>query len=256
MPTCRSLLLAVPTTGQTMKSATAITIASTVKVLQAAGIDVDLHNIDSAEIVTARDMFANMVLHSDKWEALLFIDSDMGFDPRLVLRMVELNTGVAAAAYPRRTFNLDQFMDSVRQHGDRRKAIAEASDFTLKLGWNDETSARLQIVNGFCALAAVGMGCALIAKSALQAMIDAKVVEPRLDLHMESGQTCWSFFDNLIADGTRLGEDYSFCHRWTSQMGRELWVCVDEDVRHIGSYDYTARFSDLLTIEPAPPVKF
>jgi hypothetical protein len=79
MAEIRTLLIALPTVGHFMKSQTAIAVANTVKVLQQRGINAELHNIDSAEIVTARDMFANMVLHSSRWDAMLFIDADMGF---------------------------------------------------------------------------------------------------------------------------------------------------------------------------------
>jgi hypothetical protein len=240
----RRLLIALPTVSRSMKSATAIAVTETAMALQRQSISVGLHNIDSAEIVTARDMFANMLLHSTNGDALLFVDSDMGFSADLIVKMIGRDAEIVAAACPRRTLNLAHFVTGVRKHGNFAKAKAEASDFTVVTDWEDE-DAPLHVNDGFANAAAVGMAIALISRDALQAMVDAKVVAPRLDLNSKGGKTCYSFFANVENKGRRLGEDYSFCYRWTKLMGRSLDVCVDEQVTHVGDFNYTARFSDL-----------
>jgi hypothetical protein len=242
----QSIFIALPTVSRSMKSQTAIAVARTVQALQQRGINADLHNIDSAEIVTARDMFANILLHSPGWDSMLFVDSDMGFDPNLVLKLVDRDTEVAAAACPRRRLDLERMITAAQEHGDIWKARAQASQFTVNFDWESEQGQPSGVHNGFATAAAVGMAIVLITKTALQAMIDAKAVEARLDLKASGGATCWSFFGHLEHNGHRLGEDYSFCYRWTKAMGRELWVCLDEDVTHVGDFEYTARFSDLL----------
>ena len=240
-----NILLAIPSTGQTVKSATAVTLAGIAKTLTQRGVNVDFHNIDAAEVVTARDMFANMVLHSDGWDALLFVDSDMRFDAELVVRILVLGEDVVGTAYTRRQLDLDALVAAVKAGETTERAVARASDFVFKPSWRDGP-VQLDMRDGFVPGAGFGMGCALIAKRALVAMIDAKVVRPRLDLHAGNGGTCWSFFEPLEHEGTRLGEDYSFCHRWTEQMGRKLWVCVDQALGHVGGYEYSARYLDTL----------
>ena len=247
MPDPRHVLIALPTTSQIMKSATAVTVAHACLELQRHGANVDLHNIDSAEIVTARDMFANMVVYSEQLTHLLFIDSDMNFRPQLISRMMDQNVDVAAAAYTRRGIDLATFVRRASQTGNLDEAAAHASIFTFKPTWNDDES-NLKIVNGFCSSAAVGMGCALISRQALLSMIEAKVVHPRLDLSAGEGRPCYSFFEPLELEGVRMGEDYSFSYRWTVQMQRQLWVCIDEPVGHIGGYEYRAKYSDRLAV--------
>ena len=242
----RSLLIAVPTTSQSMLAATALSIAGVTKVLTSAGVDVGLHNIDSAEIVTARDMFANMVLHSPAWDALLFIDSDMAFPPRLIERMIALDEPVVAAAYPRRSLDLEIFASGIRQHGDTKRSLAEASSFTLKLAWDSLHPGPIDLRDGFCEAAAVGMGCALISRKAFEKMVATEVVRPRLDLYASGGATCYSFFDNLELAGERLGEDYSFCYRWTHILKQKLWICTDEQISHVGQFEFNASFIDTL----------
>ena len=228
-----------------MKSGTAITLAGVVKLLTQRGLDVDLHNIDAAEIVTARDMFANMILFSDKWDGLFFLDSDMRFEPTLVGRMLDTGADVVGTAYTRRALDLEGVIRGVGEGMPLDRALARASEFNFKAAWEDGP-VELKVENGFVAGAAFGMGCAIITKRALTDMIDEKVVRPRLDLSAGPGTTCWSWFEPLEHEGTRLGEDYSFCYRWNRQMGRELLVCIDERLGHIGGYEYGARYLDLL----------
>ena len=244
MPNCRNILIGLPTMGGSMKTGTTLAIVDTIQALKSRGISTEIHNVDSAEIVTARDMLANMVLHSDLWDGLLFIDSDMGFRPELILKLLDANSEVAAAACPRRQLNLDRFAAGVREHGNVTKAIAQASDFTVNFDWAEEPQ-QIELYNGLAKAAGVGMAIALISKSALTALVQAKLVDRRRDLSSGTGQPCYGFFEIISPKGARLGEDYSFCYRWTARLKRDLLVCVDEEVTHFGSYPYRARFADL-----------
>jgi hypothetical protein len=100
-------------------------------------------------------------------------------------------------------------------------------------------------------MAGAGMGCTLISRAALQAMIDGKVVEQRKDILDGAERLGWGFFDHLKVGDIPLSEDFSFCYRWTGLLGRELWVCVDEPITHLGEFPYRARYLDRM--RPAPP---
>lgn len=245
MPNCKNILIGLPTMGGSMKTGTTLSIIDAMRAMEARGVRSVIHNVDSAEIVTARDMLANMVLHSNEWDGLLFIDSDMAFSPDLILKLLDANSEVSAAACPRRQINLERFAAGAREHGNVAKAVAQASDFTVNFSWSDQAPAQVQINNGYVEAAAVGMAIALISKSALVAMVEAKVVGRRRDLNSATGAPCYSFFEIASPKGRRLGEDYSFCYLWTGKMKRRLLVCVDEEVSHIGFYAYKARFADL-----------
>jgi hypothetical protein len=245
MANYRNILIGLPTMGGSMKTGTALSIVEAVRALEARGIGTYIHNVDSAEIVTARDMIANMALHSAEWDAILFIDSDMAFRPDLIIKLVEADAEVSAAACPRRQLDLIRFAAVSREHADVEKAIAQASDFTVNFSWKEDGPMEVSVQNGFVKAAAVGMAIALIGRSALTALVRAKLVSKRRDLSSGTGEPCYSFFEIVSPRGSRLGEDYSFCYRWTNQLKRDLLVCVDEEVTHIGYYPYKARFAAL-----------
>ena len=55
------------------------------------------------------------------------------------------------------------------------------------------------------------------------------------------------FFSEITReDGTMLGEDYSFCNRWHSIDGNEIWALVDESIGHVGDMVYGAPYLNRL----------
>ena len=83
-------------------------------------------------------------------------------------------------------------------------------------------------------------------------MIDGKVVDRRKDVIDGVEQTSWGFFDCVRVGEISLSEDFSFCYRWTRLLGRDLWVCVDEPITHLGDFGYQTRYLDRL-VPIAPP---
>jgi len=246
LPKARSILIAVPTTGGVMKSKTAESLVQLMKILTARGINADVRNIDNSDVVTVRNVYANTLLKSDRWDSLLFIDSDMQFAPRAIARMIDLNGLVAGMACTTRNLDLNKFAKAVQDHGDVERAKAESSRFNVLKTWDNTKSTVLKHKDGFYTMAAVGMAVCLIRKAALEAMIAEGVVEQRVDIYDSVRTISWGFFDHLKHGEVTLLEDFSFCYRWTMKMGRPLWVCVDEEIKHIGEFAYGANYVSIL----------
>jgi hypothetical protein len=57
----------------------------------------------------------------------------------------------------------------------------------------------------------------------------------------------YDFFSEItLEDGIRLSEDYSFCKRWRSTPGNEIWAVVDEPIGHVGDMVYSAPYLNRL----------
>ena len=250
----QNILVAVPTTGGMMKAKTAESLVNLMKFLTKSGINAHLHNINNSDIVTVRNIYANMVFDSDRWDSLLFIDSDMSFTPRVISRMINLNEMVCAAACTKRQIDLDKFAQAIRDHGDKDRAQAESVYFNTLLRWDNRRDIKVKQRGGFFTMAAIGMAVCLIRRSALKLMVEQGAVERRIDVYEGITKKSWAFFDFLKYSGVTLTEDYSFCHRWTHAMEQPLWVCADEIVEHIGDFPYSANYSlalkKMLSAEP------
>lgn len=257
----KHILIAVPTMAGLMKAKTATTLVMLMRQLTRAGVTAEYLNIDSSDIVYARNLYARAVLNSKVLDGLLFVDSDMEFRPALVLRMLARDADVVGVAYPKRALNLDQFARAMAEAGAytedaKIRALADTYQYTVVPSWDAPGVGQLRVARGFAKMAAVGMGCTLISKTALQAMIEGKVVERRKDIIDGVEQVGWGFFDCLKAGDVTLSEDFSFCYRWTRLLGRDLWVCVDAPIAHLGEFPFQTRYLDRLKPvarpDPAP----
>lgn len=257
----KHILIAVPTMAGLMKAKTATTLVMLMRQLTRAGVTAEYLNIDSSDIVYARNLYARAVLNSKVLDGLLFVDSDMEFRPALVLRMLARDADVVGVAYPKRALNLDRFARAMAEAGAytedaKIRALADTYQYTVVPSWDAPGVGQLQVARGFAKMAAVGMGCTLISKTALQAMIEGKVVDRRKDIIDGVEQVGWGFFDCLKAGDVTLSEDFSFCYRWTRLLGRDLWVCVDAPIAHLGEFPFQTRYLDRLKPvaqpDPAP----
>jgi len=252
----KHILIAVPTMAGLMKTRTTTTLVLLMRQLTRAGIEAEYLNVDSSDIVYARNFFAREMLRHEELDGLLFVDSDMSFRPALVRKMMALGADVVGTAYPKRALDMNRYSRAMAAAGGfsaeaKARVLANAYNFTCVPSWTEAQPKQMQIVAGFTKMAAAGMGCTLISRAALQAMIDGKVVEQRKDIIDGDEQLSWGFFDCLKVDELTLSEDFSFCYRWTRLLGRDLWVNVDETVTHLGDFPHEARYIDRLAKMPS-----
>jgi hypothetical protein len=245
----KHILIAVPTMAGLMKAKTATALVMLMRQLTRAGVAAEYLNIDSSDIVYARNFFAREMLRLEPLDGLLFVDSDMHFRPALVRRMLNLGADVVATAYPKRTLDMSRYSRAIAAAGGsspeaKARALANTYNFTCVPSWDTPRPKQMQVVGGFAKMAAAGMGCTLISRAALQAMIDGEVVEQRKDIIDGDEQLSWAFFDCLKVGDVTLSEDFSFCYRWTRLLGRDLWVNIDETVSHLGDFSHEARYID------------
>jgi hypothetical protein len=253
----KHILIAVPTMGGLIKAKTTTTLVLLMRQLTRAGVAAEYLNIDSSDIVYARNYYAAAVLKSEVLDGLLFVDSDMQFRPLLVMKMLRLEADVVAAAYPKRSLNLDQLARALIKADSHSpaatvKALANVYQYTVVPSWESPRGVKLSLKAGFAKMAAAGMGCTLISRAALQAMIDGGAVDRRKDIINGKEELSWGFFDNLKVGDITLSEDFSFCYRWTRTLGRDLWVNVDEEITHLGDFGHRARYIDRLAIVATP----
>lgn len=245
----KSLMIAVPTTGGMMKSRTVTSLMQLGKALARARIDYQFWNVDSSDVVTARNRYANTLIASPRHDALLFVDSDMEFPPRAAMKMIALDVPVAAAAYKKKQFDLAAFARAMAEHGDEKKAISQNGAFTVLPAWDRRKREPIKLKRGFISAAAAGMGLCLITRAALQAMVDEGAVEEHKGVLEGHEYSYYGFFNHLDYHGNQLLEDYAFCYRWTGVMKRELPVLVDEDIGHVGEFVFTGSYVDTLKIK-------
>ena len=207
-------------------------------------------NVDAAEITYSRNSIANTVYNDPECTHLLFIDDDMSFDAKLVLDLLKSEKPIVGAICPKRTIDLEKFFEIAASGGSYDQARAEAATFVARF----QSNKSVQITDGWVPLEGIGMGITLIKREVLDRMVEAAAV-PDMWQNDEkpegaSGASSfrYGFFDSVYDDTlkTMLSEDLSFCKRWRSNCGGEIWGNANYEIGHIGQMIYSGKYIDRL----------
>lgn len=146
---------------------------------------------------------------------IMFIDSDIRFDPESILRMILADAGVICGLYP-------------------MKGIP------IKYVLNIIPNAR-QIGNLF-EVSTAGTGFMLIKREVIQSLMD-KMPELKykdsLNLGPQYEPNMYAFFDTMIDEnGHYLSEDWTFCKRVREVLRQPIWVDTTVKLDHMGAYNF------------------
>jgi hypothetical protein len=211
------------------------------------GISLKFYYLFNESLVQrARNYIVDEFLRSD-CSHLMFIDSDIGFNPRDILSMLALNITnpdtmeIITGPYPKKTIAWEKIQQASKQgRGDDNPFELEAysADYVFN-PVQGQTSFNLgqplEIAEG-------GTGFMLIPRGALEKYAEAypefryKPDHVRTDA-FDGSRDITAFFDCVIDPVTRryLSEDYFFCKR-AREIGIRVWMCPWINLQHVGTY--------------------
>lgn len=231
------ILIGVPAYGDFLRVNCVTALLALTQRLAAAGIEAEIAFIAVARIEVARNMLGSRMLRDPGFTHLLFVDSDVGFRPEAVLRMIQKDVPLAACVYPSRQMNLAAFAREARKTEDLLKASSKALQFPPLGEVEGDT---IQIVEGWIKVKQAPTGLMLIKREVFE-VLNGKHPELRLEdadyLGMERGLVLQCFSPYQREDGMLMGEDQSFCRRWRD-AGGEIHVLTDEVLTHAGVATY------------------
>jgi len=141
---------------------------------------------------------------------LMFVDADIGFEPRAVFRLYQSGYDLVAGAYPLK---------------------CEGPKFPV------DYSTLVDVGNGFARTHMVTTGFMCIARRVFE---DIEKARPDLRYKTYEGESRVAFFDTEIRDGEYLSEDYAFCRLWES-VGGEVYLDTTANLTHQGQKLYTGQ---------------
>ncbi len=192
------------------------------------------------EIARSRNILAARFLEEADPTHLLFVDSDIAFDPEAVGALMAAGRPLVGCVYPKRALDLDRLIAAARRLTDRDQIIASALDYVVV---PDEDEARIE--GGLCRVAGVGMGLCLIRRGVFTALAETGRVKLGPKAAATRGMV-HGFFDPIETQTEILSEDLSFCRRWRDLCGGQVWAMVDQAISHIGTMEFRARMIDAL----------
>ena len=198
--------------------------------------DVSLAMLGNDSLITrSRNTLVSNFLDMPQATHLLFVDSDISFSPEQVERMLEFGEPVVAGMYPLKVLDWQQATQM-----DRMQQEEAAMHYCGQPCTGTEREARDGFVTGYYA----GTGFMLIAREALERMVDAYVDLGYSCTHTYTAgprpkSRSYALFDCLIEPDTRtyLSEDFAFCWRWR-RLGGKVWLDTTGRLTHTGSHSF------------------
>jgi hypothetical protein len=216
-------------------------------------IQFTLGNISTSMGCYARNALASIVLNDPTHTHVLFLDSEIGFNPSLIVKMLAFGKPVVGCVVPEKKFNYQKFHNSRFSQSDPQIARFLATELSggdsavvPTTGPNGERQP--QIVDGFMRVNYASTNVLLIRRDALHRM---KEKYPELWLedsgahYRDSGLKggvlqCFESFQG--ADGVFVRDDFAFCRRWVEGCGGEIWSCIDEPVVRAGDEPFIGQY--------------
>ena len=194
---------------------------------------------------------AEFLNHKDKYDYLLFIDSDISFKSETIFKMIDADKDIIACPYPMKMFETDKMWKKIKETDmvkSEKDLLSSGYMYPIKIGKNE-----LIVDKGVMEVTHAPTGCMLIKRNVIDKLI-AK--HPELEIYQPTvingkeikKENLYNLFDTLHDPETKryFGEDFGFCQRWTD-IGGKVYVYVMDHISHIGDHEYCGRFYDMLT---------
>ena len=204
------------------------------------------HNIDymidflgnESLITRARNKSLNKFMNTD-CSHLLFIDSDIEFQPEAVMDLLLFDKDVSCCVYPKKGFNWNKFMYSIQnEQNSKEHPSSRGLDYAYNIMYNDKNEL---IKNGdFIRVNQSSTGFMMIKREIVEKLnkkhIELEIISDELS---NNDTKMYGLFCCMIKDKQYLSEDYSFCQR-VNDIGGQVWINVKHNLNHIGKYSFNS----------------
>lgn len=214
------------------------------RVCQAHGIQAQFSFIFNESLITrARNYLVDEFLRSD-FTHLMFIDSDIDFNPMDVLALLASKKPIVGGPYPKKCIAWENVFDAVRfgmVPNDQRQRLTEfAGDFVFN-AVPGTTEIRL---NELVEVLEIGTGFMMVERSVFTTFAEAYPQYWYLPDHNRSAafdgsRKIYQYFQAEIEPERQryLSEDYWFCQK-ARQAGIGVWFAPWMQLKHHGTYIY------------------
>ncbi len=222
------------------------------------GVKVSFFFLFNESLITrARNYLVDEFMRSD-YTHLMFIDSDIGFDPTDVLALAAIaqpgsDKEIVCGAYPKKAIAWEKIKKAVdKGFADEDPNVLEkyVGDYVF----NPVAGGTEIAINKPAEVLEGGTGFMMIQRSAFEKYAAAypeflyKPDHVRTK-HFDGTREIMAYFDCVIDPESKryLSEDYMFC-QWSRKAGIKVWMCPWMKLTHMGSYMFSGSLADLAQV--------
>ena len=245
----RKICVATPMYGGMCSGQYCKSTADLSKLAQSYGIEIEFFYLFNESLITrARNYCVDEFLRHERFTHLMFIDSDIGFNPDDILTLAaiaepESDKQIVCGPYPKKCISWEKVKVAVdKGYGDENpQALADyVGDYVF-----NPASGKNQIrIDEVAEVMEGGTGFMMIQRSAFEQYEKAYPEFHYLPDHVRSEhfdgtREIMAYFDCVICPDTKryLSEDYMFC-QWARNAGIKVWMAPWMRLTHMGSYTF------------------
>ena len=219
-----SVFIAMPC-YDSVKINTMLSVIKLIQQLGKSGIEVGIHTMKSPLIHQARNYLTSVFLTTE-YQYLLFIDSDVEFEPEAVVRMMVAKKNIVCTPYRVKSPDITKHVYTV-EFKDPKNILV--------------------LAEGLVEIEAGPTGLMLIDRKVFE-----KIIENRTDLKIinkatpnagKSHDFYYNFFNFGFIDGYAMGEDVSFC-KLARDNDFKIYANIESSTTHHGSFAWKGTFGE------------
>lgn len=254
----RKLFLATPMYGGQCAGMFSKSIADLSAFCAKHSIPLQLYFLFNESLITrARNYCCDEFMRSDA-QHLMFIDSDIGFNPQDVIALMALQAqnekyDIIGGPYPKKCISWEKIKKAVD------KGVADEVPNTLEkfvgdFVFNPKGGRQSIPINEPVEVLEIGTGFMMVSKTAMQKFADSykqyyyKPDHVRTE-HFDGSREIMQYFQAEIDPESKryLSEDYWFCQK-AQQIQLQTWLCPWMKLQHVGTYIFGGSLADLASI--------
>ena len=255
----RKLMVATPMYGGACAGMFTRSVADLSSFCAQHGIALQYYFLFNESLITrARNYCCDEFMRSDA-DHLMFIDSDIGFNPQDVIALLALQIqepdkyDIIGGPYPKKCISWEKIKHAVDKGvADADQNILErfVGDFVFNPKGGQQTIA----IGEPCEVLEIGTGFMMITKQAMKKFAESypqymyKPDHVRTE-HFDGTREIMMYFQAEVDPKSKryLSEDYWFCQK-AQDAGLKTWLCPWMKMQHVGSYIFGGSLADLASI--------
>jgi hypothetical protein len=254
----RKIFLATPMYGGQCAGMYCRSIADLTALCVKYGIELRHYFLFNESLITrARNYCVDEFLRSDCTH-MLFIDSDIGFDPNDIIMMLALQSDeseydVIAGPYPKKNISWEKIKQAVDQGvADEDPTVLDryVGDYVF----NPVGGSGVIPLGEPAEVLEVGTGFMMVRRRAYELFAAAYPEQSYKPDHartkfFDGSREIMAYFDCVIDPESKryLSEDYMFC-QWLRKAGGKIWLCPWMKTQHVGMMIFGGSLADLASI--------
>jgi hypothetical protein len=200
-------------------------------------------------ITRARNYLVDEFVRSD-YTHLMFIDSDIHFDPNDIVALMALDKDVIGGPYPKKSINWGNIAETARRNPDLNPK--ELENLVGEYVFNVVKGTQQFSVSEPLEVMEIGTGHMMVKRHVFDKLSEAfPKIRYKPDhvgqAHFDGSRYIHAYFDTVIdtvdsyiggGSDRYLSEDYMFCQMWR-KIGGQVFLCPWMKTQHIGTYAFT-----------------